>query len=75
MWSCRPLQRVIKELTQWSDSADETVRCGPTAIRATKAATDLQAQIGLDVLDYLDEHFPDWIDETAEETWHEVGGW
>lgn len=75
IWSCRPLQRVLKELTLWVDDSDETVRCGPRAIRAAKAATDLQEQIGLDVLDYLDEHFPDWIDETAEETWQEVGGW
>lgn len=74
-WSCRPLQRVIKELALWSDGADETVRCGSTALRAAKAATDLQEQIGSEVLDYLDEHFPDWIDEIAEETWHELGGW
>lgn len=75
IWSCRPLQHVLKELTLWSDGKDETVRCGPTALRAAKAAMDLQEQIGLDVLDYLDESFPEWIDETAEETWQEVGGW
>lgn len=74
-WSCRPLQQVLRELVLWSDGTDATLRCGPTAIRAAKAALDLQEQIGKDVLDYLDEHFSEWIDETAEETWQEVGGW
>lgn len=75
VWSCRPLQRVIKELSLWLDSTGETLRCGSAAIHAAKAAIDLQEQIGSEVLDYLDEYFPDWIDETAEQTWQEVGGW
>ena len=44
-------------------------------MRAAKSATDLQEQIGADILDYLDELFPDWIDEAAEQIWQEVGGW
>lgn len=75
VWSCRPLQHVIKDITMWSEGTGDSVRCGSVGIRAAKVATDLQEQIGSDVLDYLDEHFPDWIDEIAEETWKEVGGW
>lgn len=75
IWSCRPLQQVLKELVMWSDGTDATLHCGPTAIRTAKATLDLQEQIGADVLDYLGEYFPEWIDETAEDIWREVGGW
>jgi hypothetical protein len=75
VWASRPLQRVVEELSSWSHGNDNLVRCGPLGIRAAKAAIDLQEQIGLNVLDYLDEQFPDWIDDIAEETWQEVGGW
>lgn len=75
VWSCRPLQQVLRELVIWTDGTDFTLRCGPAAIRAAKAVLDLQEQIGSDVLDYLDDNFPEWIDETAEDVWKEVGGW
>lgn len=74
-WSQRPLQRVIGELSTWSHGTDQAVRCGPSVLRVAKAAADLQEQVGSDVVDYLDEEFPDWVDDTAEETWREVGGW
>jgi len=73
-WSFRPLQRVVEEISGWCHNS-EHVRCGPSAARVTKAALDLQEQIGLDVIDYLDEEYRDWVDVVAEETWREVGGW
>lgn len=75
VWSHRPLQRVIEELSIWSNRSEHLVRCGPSVVGVAKAAIDLQEQIGLDVVDYLDEEYPDWIDDVAEETWREVGGW
>lgn len=74
-WSCRSLQSVVQELFRWSSGSKEVIPCGPLAIRYAKSAIDLQEQVGSSVLDYLDECFPDWIDEVAEETWEEVGGW
>jgi hypothetical protein len=29
----------------------------------------------MDVIDYLAEAYPDWVDEIANDTWHKVGGW
>lgn len=75
IWASRSLQHAVEELSIWSHENGSLVRCGPLAIRAAKAALDLQEQVGLNVLDHLDEHFPDWIDDIAEETWDEVGGW
>lgn len=77
LWSCRSLQSVVRELADWSSSTGSVMRnrCGPSMLRCAKEAMDIQEQIGANVLDYLDEHFPDWIDELADETWREVGGW
>jgi hypothetical protein len=36
---------------------------------------DLQEQIGTEMFDYLDDLHVDWVDELADETWKEVGGW
>jgi hypothetical protein len=36
---------------------------------------DIQEQIGADVTDYLEEEYPDWINELADDTWIEVNGW
>jgi hypothetical protein len=35
----------------------------------------MQEEIGTEVLDYLADEYPDWIDEVANATWDEVGGW
>jgi len=76
VWSCRSLQTVLNEIEDWCKGAEKKpLYYGPDALRAAKSATDLQEQIGADILDYLDELFPDWIDEAAEEIWQEVGGW
>jgi hypothetical protein len=36
---------------------------------------DIQEQIGAEMFDYLDDLQLDWLDELAEVTWAEVGGW
>jgi hypothetical protein len=36
---------------------------------------DIQEQIGAVIFDYLDDVQVDWLDELAEVTWREVGGW
>lgn len=75
-WSCRSLQAVLNEIEDWCEGVDKRpLYCGPNALRAAKSATDLQEQIGANILDYLDDQFPDWIDEAAEEIWKQVGGW
>ena len=47
----------------------------PNAKRYAKSVLDVQETIGADVTDYLADTEPDWIDEVANETWHELGGW
>jgi len=74
-WACRPLQSVVRSLSVWLDNPIQKTGYGPSAFRSAKEVTDAQEQIGGDVLDDLDEQFPGWVDETAEQTWDEVGGW
>jgi hypothetical protein len=71
----RPLQSVLKELEGLGNGAPGLSRCGPNANRHAREVLDIQDSIGSDVLDFLAEIDPDWIDEVANETWHEVGGW
>lgn len=75
-WACRSLQAAVAELHQWgAGTSNGGSRCGPDALRVAKEVIDAQEQIGATVLDYLDEHHHDWLDDAAEETWHGVGGW
>jgi hypothetical protein len=74
-WACRPLQAVLNELSAWGRGSTEPTRCGPAANRHAREALDIQEELGADVTDYLAETHPDWIDEIANETWNEVGGW
>jgi hypothetical protein len=75
-WACRPLQQVVTDLSLWvgGDSAARRY-CGPRANFVAKEVLDIQEQLGASVLDWLDERQPDWIDDSAEETWELVGGW
>jgi hypothetical protein len=74
-WACRPLQEVVKELGCWGSGGAEVSRCGPGASRYASEVLAIQEELGTDVLDYLAEIHPDWIDEVANDTWNEVGGW
>jgi hypothetical protein len=74
-WACRPLQSVLNDLGCWSNGSTQLTRCGPTANWQAREVLYIQEEIGADVLDYLADTYPDWIDEIANDTWHEVGGW
>jgi hypothetical protein len=74
-WACRPLQAVLTELSAWGNGTTNPSRCGPTASRHAREILDIQEELGSDVMDHLAEADPDWIDEIANDTWNEVGGW
>jgi hypothetical protein len=74
-WACRPLQHVLRELGQWVASDGGATRCGPSAGKHARSIAAIQEEIGADVMDCLAERHPDWIDEIANDTWYEVGGW
>jgi hypothetical protein len=73
-WACRSLQGVVRDLAS---------RCGPegrpattaSVARRSKEAIDMQEQIGRDILDVIEEKYPDWVNDLAQEVWAEVGGW
>lgn len=73
-WACRPLQDVLHELSMWSmgSSCD---RCGSTASRYVRNILAIQEEIGTRVTDHLSEQHSDWVDQLANDTWYEVGGW
>jgi len=73
-WACRSLQSAVIELAGVCGGRPGVTNNG-TASRACRAVVDAQEQIGADVQGYLDEHFPDWLDDVADEVWREVGGW
>lgn len=74
-WACRSLQTVICELADWSVGAvEKSPYRQPVSTRA-REIIDIQEQIGKNVMDYLDDEFPEWVDRLAEDTWKEVGGW
>ena len=47
----------------------------PVLGRRVSELLDIQEQLGIEVLDSLDDGWPDWIDDLAYDTWLEVGGW
>jgi hypothetical protein len=74
-WACRSLQLVLQDLVNWSDGTAKPTRCGPKANQHAVEVIKIQEEMGEEVLHWLGELFPDWIDELAETTWSEVGGW
>lgn len=72
-WACRPLQNVVSELA--ASYSAEALRRTFNVTRSSRIAVDVQEQIGKDIEAFLDEHFPDWVDDAAERTWREIGGW
>jgi len=73
-WSCRSLQTALRELADACNGQHAMSNNG-VAGRACRAVVDAQEQIGSHVQDYLEEHFPDWLDDIAEDTWRQIGGW
>lgn len=75
-WACRSTQAVLQELARWSAGATTPLPLLANSMRLRAIeALDVQEQIGRTLLDWLDEVYPDWVDETAEDTWRLVGGW
>lgn len=74
-WACRSLQSVLKELGARGNGSTAETCCGPNAIRRVREVLAIQDELGMDVTDYLADVNPDWIDEIANDTWNEVGGW
>jgi hypothetical protein len=73
-WGCRSLQRVVQDLASSLDPGRRpTIRASVT--RRSKEAIDMQEQIGRDILDLIEEQYPDWVNDLAQEVWAEVGGW
>jgi len=73
-WACRPLQSAVADLANRCQASEANGQCRPISERSGEIL-DLQEQVGSDVMDCLDERFPDWLDELAEDTWVELGGW
>lgn len=74
-WAFRSLQTAVADLAQ--RVADQSAGRAPAMVlnRRVSELLDVQEQLGIDVLDSLDESWPDWLDDIAQETWNEVGGW
>lgn len=72
-WACRSLQDVV---------TDVAARCkakaplAPTSVsRRAREIMDMQEQIGPEVLDCIEEQYPDWVNDLAQGVWDSVGGW
>jgi hypothetical protein len=74
-WGFRPLQSVITELANWCIGLPGSSSCGDSGRRSAQEVVDIQEQIGKDIFDFLDDKHPDWLDNLAETTWDELGGW
>ena len=74
-WAFRTLQAAVAELAK--RVADQSLGGSPVPDldRRVSELLDIQEQLGKEVLDSLDEDWPDWADDLADETWREVGGW
>lgn len=72
-WACRPLQTVVKEFAIRCDA--DGVLIPASVSRRAKEIIDMQEQIGHDVLDSIEEQYPDWVNELAQDVWDSVGGW
>lgn len=73
-WACRSLQAVAQDVASRCNSHGKSTAI-PSVARRAKEVIDMQEQIGKDILDCIEEHHPDWINDLAQEVWIEVGGW
>ena len=72
-WACRSLQDVV---TDFAVRCTPNAKLAPTSVsRRAREIIDMQEQIGRDVLDCIEERYPDWINDLAQSVWNEVGGW
>jgi hypothetical protein len=71
-WACRSLQEVVTDFA----GRLSTNGVPPVAVsRRAREVLDMQEQIGPEVLDALEDRFPDWVNEVAQDVWDTVGGW
>ncbi len=73
-WACRPLQSVVQDVASRC-SAEECPPIPSCVARRAKEVIDMQEQIGNDILDTIEERYPDWVNDLAQDVWTEVGGW
>ena len=73
-WASRSLQVAVSELAQRVSGQSSGMHV-PVLDRRISELLDIQEQLGVEVLDNLDDRWPDWVDDLANETWQEVGGW
>ncbi len=74
-WAFRTLQAAVSELAHRVTEQMSGRSPLPTLGRRVSELLDIQEQLGGEMLDSLDERWPDWLDDLAHETWTEVGGW
>jgi hypothetical protein len=74
-WGFRPLQDAIAQLADWCGGSYDEVKRSLALNISARELVDAQEQIGADIFDHLDNQFPGWIDDLAETTWVELGGW
>ena len=73
-WGFRSLQNAVSELASWCAAPPKKNSARALTVSA-REVVDAQEQIGANVFDYLDDEFPGWLDDLAEVTWLELGGW
>jgi hypothetical protein len=73
-WSCRALQAVVLDVAERCNGSTPPIVPASVA-RKAKEVIDMQEQIGKDTLDLIEERYPDWINNLANEVWVNTGGW
>jgi hypothetical protein len=73
-WACRSLQSVLQDVASRCDIGRRSTTAGSVSRRA-KEVIEMQEQMGQDILDSIEEQYPDWVNDLAQEVWTEVGGW
>jgi hypothetical protein len=73
-WACRSLQSVVWDVaSRCRNEASESI---PMSVsRKAKEVIEMQEQMGQDILDNIEEQFPDWVNDLAQEVWTDIGGW
>jgi hypothetical protein len=73
-WACRSLQAILQDVaSRCATNRQSTII--PSVTRRAKEVIEMQEQIGQDILDSLEDEFPDWVNDLAQEVWTQVGGW
>jgi len=71
----RPLRDAIVDLAMRTKAQQIETGFKVVGDHWVSEVLDIQEQIGTEMFDYLDETQTDWLDDLAQATWDEVGGW